>query len=145
MRGAAWPQSNNSSLCVARGGLFIGEDEGQLAQQVVHILTHHLGPGSSSLPAAHTLLSHTKSIVVILRDPDPFLLFFFGALKSIFYFHWTVSWCDGRNRTRNIAVYTWRFSLLSYDRHPKAMTVTLELWPSPLRAMTITLELWPSP
>jgi hypothetical protein len=34
-----------------------------------------------------------------------------------FYFLCTVSGCDGGNRTRNIAVYTWRFSLLSYDSH----------------------------
>ncbi len=41
-------------------------------------------------------------------------IFLFYVLRSIFFFHCTVS----RNRTRNIAVYTWHFSLLSYDRHP---------------------------
>ncbi len=40
---------------------------------------------------------------------------------------------DGGNRTRNIAVYTWRLSPLSCDRHPRwATTVTqTELQPSP--------------
>ncbi len=45
--------------------------------------------------------------------------------RAFFYFLCTVSGCDGGNRTRNIAVYTWRFSPLSYDRHPT------ELRPSP--------------
>jgi hypothetical protein len=44
--------------------------------------------------------------------------FFLCALNSISYFLSTVSGCDGGNQTCNIAVYTWRISLLSYDRHP---------------------------
>ncbi len=43
---------------------------------------------------------------------------FFVLHRAFFYFLCTVSGCDGGNRTRNIAVYTWRFSPLSYDRHP---------------------------
>jgi hypothetical protein len=45
--------------------------------------------------------------------------------RAFFYFLCTVIGCDGGNRTRNIAVYTWR-SPLSYDRHPK-------LRPSPFK------------
>ncbi len=55
---------------------------------------------------------------------------FFVLQRAFFYFICTVSRCDGRNRTRNIAVYTWRFSPLSYDHHPWATTVTHELQPS---------------
>ncbi len=40
----------------------------------------------------------------------PKFVFLFCAAKSIFCFLCTVSGCDGGNRTRNIAVYTWRFS-----------------------------------
>ncbi len=47
-----------------------------------------------------------------------FFFFFFGAPRSISYFIYTLSGCDGENRTRNIAVYTWRLSLLSYGRRP---------------------------
>jgi hypothetical protein len=43
---------------------------------------------------------------------------FFVLQRAFFYFLCTVSGCDGGNRIHNIAVYTWRFSLLSYDRHP---------------------------
>ncbi len=39
---------------------------------------------------------------------------FFCAPKSILYFIYTLSGCDGGNRTRIIAVHTWRFSPLSY-------------------------------
>jgi hypothetical protein len=48
----------------------------------------------------------------------------FGAPKSFYCCNSTVSGCDGGNRTRNIAVYTWRFSTLSttvtliYNHHP---------------------------
>ncbi len=56
-----------------------------------------------------------------------FFFFFFFVIfvlqRAFFYFICTVSGCDGGNRTRNIAVYTWRFSPLSYDRHPNATTV----------------------
>ncbi len=62
-----------------------------------------------------------------------FFFFFFLVLqRAFFYFLCTVSGCDGGNRTRNIVVYTWRLSPLSYDRHPWATTVTPELRPSPL-------------
>jgi hypothetical protein len=40
-----------------------------------------------------------------------FFLCFFCSSKSILYFLCTVSGCDGGNRTRNIAVYTWRFHI----------------------------------
>jgi hypothetical protein len=40
-----------------------------------------------------------------------------GALRSIFYCICTLSGCDSGNRTRNIAVYTWRLSLLSYGSY----------------------------
>ncbi len=42
---------------------------------------------------------------------------FFAVPKSIYCFYSTVSGCDGGKRTRNIAVYTWRFSPLSCNRH----------------------------
>ncbi len=48
-----------------------------------------------------------------------FFFFFVGAPKSIFYFIATVSGCDCGNRTRNIAVNTWRLKPLSYSRHPE--------------------------
>ncbi len=51
------------------------------------------------------------------KTPFFFLCFFFMLQRAFFYFLCTVSGCDGGNRTRNIAVYTWRFSLLSYGRH----------------------------
>jgi hypothetical protein len=41
-------------------------------------------------------------------------IFIFGAPNSIYCLTSTVSGRDGGNRTRNIAVYTWRFSTLSY-------------------------------
>ncbi len=47
-----------------------------------------------------------------------FFLCFFVLHRAFLYFLCTVSGCDEGNRTRNIAVYTWRFSLLSYGRHP---------------------------
>ncbi len=46
-----------------------------------------------------------------------FSLCFFVLQRAFFYFLCTVSGCDGGNRTRNIAVFTWRFSPLSYVRH----------------------------
>jgi hypothetical protein len=39
-----------------------------------------------------------------------FFLCFFVLQRAFFYFLCTVSGCDGRNQTRNIAVYTWRFA-----------------------------------
>ncbi len=43
--------------------------------------------------------------------------FFLGAPKSIYYCSSPVSGCDSGNRTQNIAMYTWRFSALNYNRH----------------------------
>jgi hypothetical protein len=73
---------------------------------------------------------------IFFCSKEPFLLFFC-----------TVFGCGSGNRTRSIAVYTWRFSLLSYDRHQ------IKLWPSPYWATTVTrlsydrhpTELRPSP
>jgi hypothetical protein len=62
-----------------------------------------------SLP--HKTATHLKAYVF-------FVVVFFGAPKSISYFIATVSECDGGNRTRNIAVFTWRLKPLSYSRHP---------------------------
>ncbi len=77
---------------------------------------------------------------VLVDLVDFFLLCFFCALQSIFlYFLCTVSGCDGGNRTRIIAVCIWRFSLLSYDRHPT------ELRPSPTELRPLPSELRPSP
>jgi hypothetical protein len=45
--------------------------------------------------------------------------FFWWSEEHILYFFCAVSGCDGGNRTRNIAVDAWRFSLLSYGRHPQ--------------------------
>ncbi len=74
-----------------------------------------------------------------------FFSFFWCSEEHFSIFFCTVSGCDGGNRTRNIAVHTWCFSLLSYGRHPLSygrhpwpMAVTQEQWPSPI-------ELWPSP
>jgi hypothetical protein len=54
-----------------------------------------------------------------LNFHNPWVLFlFFGAPKSIYWCNSTASRRDGGNRTRNIAVYTWRLSTLSYNRHP---------------------------
>jgi hypothetical protein len=51
----------------------------------------------------------------------------FWLLGWAFYiFVCTVSDCDGGNRTRNIVVYTWRFSLLSYGRQPEVWQVRVE-------------------
>jgi hypothetical protein len=53
--------------------------------------------------------------------PASFLTFFFLFFvlqRAFFYFLCTVSGCDSGNWTHNIAVYTWRFSPLSYDRQP---------------------------
>ncbi len=48
-----------------------------------------------------------------------FIFYFFLCSEEHFLFLFcTVSGCDGGNRTRSIAMCTWRFSLLSYDRHP---------------------------
>jgi hypothetical protein len=61
----------------------------------------------------------------ILQSVFTFLFFFFFELqRAFFYFLSTVSGCDGGNRTRNIAVYTWRISLRSYDRHQSVFTTT---------------------
>jgi hypothetical protein len=49
--------------------------------------------------------------------PDPLSSWFKCSPMSIYCFHCTVSGCDGGNRTRNIAVYTWCLSTLSYNRH----------------------------
>jgi hypothetical protein len=46
-----------------------------------------------------------------------FSFVFFVLQRAFLYFLCTVSGCDGGNRTRNIVVYTWRLSPLSYDRH----------------------------
>jgi hypothetical protein len=82
----------------------------------------------------HTCKISCKSPVSwIIAQPMTsfFFLCFFCAPKSIFLvFLCTVSGRDGGNRTRNIAVYTWRFSLLSYDHHPH------ELRPSPTQPIT---------
>jgi hypothetical protein len=40
------------------------------------------------------------------------------SLQIIYCFKSTVSAYDDGNRTLNIGVYTWRFSTLSYNRHP---------------------------
>ncbi len=67
---------------------------------------------------------------------NTFFSFVFIVLqRAFFYFLCTVSGCDGGNRTRNIAVYTWR--PLSYDRHPKVR-------PSPWSTTTMALvcRLW---
>ncbi len=48
----------------------------------------------------------------ILKDNMKFVfsfVFFFVLQRAFFYFLCTVSGCDGGNRTRNIAVYTWRY------------------------------------
>jgi hypothetical protein len=47
------------------------------------------------------------------------------APKHIHCFNSTVCGFDGGNQTHNIAVYTWRFSTLSYNCHP------IKLQPSP--------------
>jgi hypothetical protein len=49
--------------------------------------------------------------------PDSLSSWFKCSPMSIYCFHCTVSGCDGGNRTRNIAVYTWRLSTLSYNCH----------------------------
>ncbi len=80
-------------------------------------------------------------------------LFFFSAPKGIFYALCTVSGCDGRNRTRNIAVITWRLSLLSYDRHSKLVVLLNPFFPfrsfstgqnrrffGPIRSCTCTVK-----
>jgi hypothetical protein len=42
---------------------------------------------------------------------------FLCSKEHFFYFPCTVTGCDGGNRIRNIVVYTWRFSPLSYGRY----------------------------
>ncbi len=43
---------------------------------------------------------------------------FFGAPKNTWcFYNITLSGCDGGDRTRNIALFTWSFSPLSYNRH----------------------------
>ncbi len=54
---------------------------------------------------------------LILPEQLFFFLCFFVLQRAFLYFLCTVSGCDGGNRTHNIAVYAWRFSPLSYDRH----------------------------
>jgi hypothetical protein len=56
-----------------------------------------------------------------------FYFFFFGSPKSISYFIAIVSGCDGGNRTRNIAVNTWRLKPLSYSRHPVQLLLELTM------------------
>ncbi len=53
-------------------------------------------------------------------DKKQYIFFMLRRAFSIIFC--TVSGCDGGNRTRNIAVHTWRCSLLSYGRHPIAVT-----------------------
>jgi hypothetical protein len=60
-------------------------------------------------PTGYIIICNLGSGSIIL-----FFFFFFVLVRAFFYFLCTVSGCDGGNRTRNIAVYTWRFSLLSY-------------------------------
>ncbi len=55
---------------------------------------------------------HLHTILIV------FFPLFFVLQRAFFYFLRTVSGCDSGNRTRNIAVYTWLFSPLSYGRHP---------------------------
>ncbi len=50
------------------------------------------------------------------------------APKSIYFFHSTVSESDGGNRTRNIAVFNWRFSTLRYYRHPLSYNRVTVVW-----------------
>jgi hypothetical protein len=60
------------------------------------------------------------------------LRFFWGTPRSICYFICTLSGCGSGNRTRNIAVYTWR--LLSYGRHPNIRWWRIKKaknWPAP--------------
>ncbi len=58
-----------------------------------------------------------------------FPMFFFVLYRAFFYFLCTVFGCDGGNRTRIIAVYTWRFNgktfqtLYSKDFGPAVHTV----------------------
>ncbi len=53
-----------------------------------------------------------------MRGADIFFFsfVFFVLQRAFFYILCTVSGCDGGNRTRNIAVNTWRFSPLNYGR-----------------------------
>jgi hypothetical protein len=58
---------------------------------------------------------------ILLLAMSRYILFFFFnfyAPKNIFCFNSTVSGCNGGNRIRYITLYTWRFSPLSYNRHP---------------------------
>ncbi len=85
-----------------------------------------------------------------------FCVFFWCSEEHYIVFDNTVSGCDCGNRTRNIVMYihicTWRFSILSYNRHPYwATTVTLlsynrhptELQLSPM-GMGINVLVWVS-
>ncbi len=46
---------------------------------------------------------------MVKRLKSFFSFVFFVLQRAFLYFLCTVSGCDGGNRTRNIAVYTWRF------------------------------------
>jgi hypothetical protein len=59
-------------------------------------------------------------------------VYFLVRRRAFSFFVCTVPECDGGNRTCTIAVYTWRFSLLSYDRNPLSYgRHPTELRPSP--------------
>jgi hypothetical protein len=64
-----------------------------------------LGKAEASHLALRPLPTHSLAVKM-------FFSCFFGAPKSILlFFDSTVSGCDSGNRTRNIAVYTWRGAL----------------------------------
>ncbi len=86
-----------------------------MSMSMFHFHVH----AARSLPAACP--STWCMLRVHVHTACPFLFFFlcfFVLQRAFFYFLCTVSRCDGRNRTRNIAVDTWRFIPLSYARHP---------------------------
>jgi hypothetical protein len=67
---------------------------------------------------------------------------FFDVLKNVFFcFTSTVSGCDGRNRIRNLAVYIWCFSPLSYNRHPNWAT-TITPWATTVTHWATTITHW---
>jgi hypothetical protein len=71
---------------------------------------HHPKLGTFHILLYSILLYNTVYIFLFCR-------FFLGAPKSIYCCSSQVSGCDGGNRARNMAVYTWRFGTLSYKRH----------------------------